>query len=288
MVHYRAWVKPMEGQTIEQARDYLKDDFFTHRIPYYAPSFGCKTPAENATALLKALLADLYKALEAKDVESALKVFSTDAKVSDPKTGKFTRSPKEYLTQLLHNTDGRPESSVRVVNPVSPQIIGAASVATAVEDYVFSNVKAPSALYTHIVVYHLKEDKINKVEVFEKEVLNSRQDKNLKNYYAAVNTNKKSEVKKFYASEHVISDPVGIPPRTFDSVYDKAFSAKKFQITPTRFYYAHDAIATLIFGEFDYEGRQFTSTPIQIFHFDSQSKLVSFDAYFVPTFIKFN
>jgi quinol monooxygenase YgiN len=288
MVHYRAWVRPMEGQTIEQARDYLKDDFFTHRIPYYAPSFGCRTPAEKAATSLKSLLSDLYKAIEAKDVESALKVFSSDAQVSDPKTGKFSHTPKEYLTQLLRESDGNPASSVRIVNPIPPYIVG--SVAAVVEDYLFSNIKTSSSLHTQLVLYNIHEDKINKVEVFQKDVVNSglfntglfeHVDSNLKKYYAAVNSRSKTELQNLYASQYVIHDPVGAEPKSIDAAYGPAFAATKFHLTPTRVYSSYSARAVLVFGEFAANGKEFNVSPIQVFHFDRYSKIVSFDAYFV-------
>jgi len=197
------------------------------------------------------------------------------------------------LTELLGHNDGLPHSIIKVVTPAAPHVIGASSVAAVVEDYVFSNIKSQVSFLSQIALYHVNEEgKLNKVEIFQQQPIDSgffsNLDKTLKQYYEAVNSNKKSNVKPFYASNHVIHDPVGIDARTFDAVYDKAFSAHKFHITAGRVYSSLSGRAILTFGEFDYNGKQFTSSPIQVFHFDSHSKIVSFDAYFVARHVDFS
>jgi hypothetical protein len=249
------------------------------------PNKLSKEEREKVNNNLKARISELHQAIRSRDIDAALKVFASDAKISDPKTGQFSRTPQEYLTELLKHGDGVAESLVDVVSPVF-HYIGDAGLAPVVEDFVFSNAKSPRADLSQIVIYYINNDaKINKAEVFQQEAVDHGKGnltKAMNNYYKEVNHGTKASVRELYAEDFKIFDPVGIPNRTFDSVYDTVFSAKSFHLTVSRIYSAFNSRCNLVYGEFvDDENISFHANPIQRFQFDEHEKIVEFRAHFL-------
>jgi len=271
IIRYKANFLPPDGTSIESVRTALNQDFQVNRIPFYSKQFTCAHSVWEVTAT--DLMDRLYSAFRARDLTKVLAEFDASAQVVDG--GLLKQSPKDYYNSklFLGNDWVEIRNAVDYVTQLDGTII-------AIEDYFVSGPTQTKA-WGQITRYIVNDGKIQKVEVIDNGDRTKEPElrRFMDKYFTALRAKDKEALRKLFAKQYTLLDPAGLPARTIDSVYDKAFSQKVFDLQVRRVYFSGKKLAFSGFLHAETPtGFAVDATPLQVWEIE-EGKLKSLEAF---------
>jgi len=166
----------------------------------------------------------------------------------------------------------------------------------AVEDIVTTSLLSAN-VHSRIAIYQLNEfGIIVSARIFDQSVLSEYPASNVVraayHYFDVLELNDIEKVRPLYAPDAVLEDPVGLPPRQFDSVYKNFYSLAKsfvYKRSPQRTFVWHNQVALVVDAEFVLvNGNTLQAHPVQVFSFNNHLEITHFEAFFKPLSIDFS
>lgn len=279
--HTRATLKT---GTFDDARETLKSDFYGPRIEFYQQYFNCSKGIQVKRA--ETGLKSLHEAMQTPDDKDAIAT-----KFADPAVGQ------EFFDDTFEEVELDSSSKVSVYMPVKPVAMPDLRV-MAVEDISVTSLSG-ATMISRIVIYQFDAwGRVVSTRVFDDMGKGGKARRLMRatnNYFKALETKSIKQVRKKYADDAVLEDPVGFfAPRTFDSVYEAFYKlATKFEYkrSKARTFVDVESMQTAQVVDASFElasGGELKASPVQVLTFNRWMKITHFEAFFTPTVVDFS
>jgi hypothetical protein len=279
--------------TYHEARHTLKEDFYGPRIVWYQKYFNCTDGIFTKRALQA--VHDLHQVIKAshsaEELKAGISPFWTNSEVDRE---NLVTSSDEYF-RSFNSLTGEPNFKMDIITPVELFVLPDYRVIS-VED-----ISSGSLLNTHflsrIVIYQLNEyGKILSARLYDQSLTNPENNnayaRSIDHYFDILTLRDMERLRQLFVPDPVIEDPVGITPRTFDSVFTNFYTLQK------DFKYSRSLAKTFTLGNqvavvvdawlLLPNGQSFKAAPIQIFTLNQKYLISHFEAFFRPKNIDFS